>query len=144
MGMQMTVHSKSHLSQLALHAINILESTARDINDWMDANRLRMNAYKTEFIAFGSKELNKCNIDSIEVSGATIHNSEIFKYLGAYLDKELNLKHHITVKCQAVMTGLLRLKLIRHFYAIPLCLWIMRRAVGGVCLEHNNPTMWMD
>ena len=30
-------------------------------------------------------------------------------------------------------------------YAIPLCLsWIMRRAVGGVCVEHNYPKRWMN
>ena len=30
-------------------------------------------------------------------------------------------------------------------YAMVLCLsWIVRRAVGGVCVEHNYPKMWMD
>ena len=116
-----------------LHAINILESTAKDISVWMDANRLRMNASKTEFIAFGSKaQLNRCNIDSIKVSGATIHNTETVKYLGAYLDKELNLKHHITVKCQAAMTGLIRLKLMRHF----LCRKAAETIALGIVMSH--------
>ena len=136
MGMQMTMHSKSHLKPTGdneLHAINILESTARDINDWMDANRLHMNASKTEFIAFGSKaQLNKCNISSIEVSGATIYNIEMVKYLGAYLDKELNLKHHITVKCQEAMTGLIRLKLFRHF----LCREAAETIALGIVMSH--------
>ena len=30
-------------------------------------------------------------------------------------------------------------------YAMALCLsWIVRREVGGVCVEHNYPKMWMD
>ena len=30
-------------------------------------------------------------------------------------------------------------------YAMALCLsWIVHRAVGGVCVEHNYPKMWMD
>ena len=30
-------------------------------------------------------------------------------------------------------------------YAMVLCLsWIVRRAVGCVCVEHNYPKMWMD
>ena len=30
-------------------------------------------------------------------------------------------------------------------YAMVLCLsWIVRRAVGCVCVDHNYPKMWMD
>ena len=66
------------------------------------------------------------------MSSATIHNSEMVKYLGAYPDKELNLKHHITVKCQAAMTGLIRLKLIRHF----LCREAAETIALGIVMSH--------
>ena len=30
-------------------------------------------------------------------------------------------------------------------YAMVLCLsWIVRRAVGGVCVDYNYPKVWMD
>ena len=41
-----------------VNMIRSLELCMNDIKDWMDSNRLKMNAIKTEFIMFGSK--NSC------------------------------------------------------------------------------------
>ena len=33
----------------------------------------------------------------------------------------------------------------RYPYAVPLCLWwIVHRALGGACVDHNYPKVWMD
>ena len=46
--------------------IRSLELCMNDIKDWMDSNRLKMNATKTEFIIFGSKkQLHKCTTESL-------------------------------------------------------------------------------
>ena len=42
-----------------------------------------------------------------------------------------------------VEEGLARIP--KFWLDIPLCLsWIVRRVVGGVCVEHNYPKVWMD
>ena len=59
------------------------------------------------------------------------------------------------VKCISLLEGFKTIKkdvyltnLLAHLwcaYAIPLCQsWIMRRAVGGVCVKHNYPEVRMD
>ena len=80
----------------------------------MDENRLEMNSNKTEFIMFGSKaQLSKCNTMSLTVNGSVIPKLDIIRQLGAWLDSNLNFKHHIVVKCRSAMLNLQRIKLVR-------------------------------
>ena len=54
---------KIHFSQSKseVSAISTLEDCAVKMKQWMDSNRLIMNASKTEFILFGSKQqIKKC------------------------------------------------------------------------------------
>jgi hypothetical protein len=42
-------------------AVQDLEQSAVDINEWMNGNKLKMNNTKTEFIRYGSpQQLEKC------------------------------------------------------------------------------------
>ena len=95
-------------------SISRLEKSADDLKTWMDENRLRINSEKTEFIMFGSKvQLSKCDTTSLTVNGSIIPKSDIIRQLGAWLDSNLNFKHHIVVKCRSAMLNLQRIKLIR-------------------------------
>ena len=95
-------------------AIESLEQCARNIKNWMDQNRLKMNASKTEFIMFGSKEqLMKCNTSNITVSGDIVSRSNKIKYLGVTIDEALNFKDHIKMKCKTAMWNIQRVKQIR-------------------------------
>ena len=81
--------------------ITNLENCATEVKNWMDKNRLRMNDEKSEFIMFSSRQLaKKIDTDCLNVNGTTIQKGEVIKYLGIWLDSELNFKHHITMKCR--------------------------------------------
>ena len=96
--------------------LQLLNSTLKDINNWMGANRLKVNNNKTEFIIFGSEKMLKTTeVDSLDVNGETITRSRIIKYLGAYLDAELNLKTHVANKCKIAMLNIRRIRNIRSF-----------------------------
>ena len=45
----------------------------------------------------------------------------ITRYLGAYLDSELNFREHIKMKCKAVMINLLKIKATRKFLTKEAC-----------------------
>ena len=95
-------------------AITQLEDSAVTIKSWMDANRLKMNSGKTEFILFGSKNnLAKCETTFINVNGDIDNRTSCIKYLGALLDEELKLRQHIIKKCQTAMCGLKRIRNVR-------------------------------
>ena len=81
------------------NTISELEGCMINIKSWMDQTRLKMNPSKTEFINFGSRQqLAKCTHDTISVSGDLILRSDIIRYLGVWMDKELNFKQHVTKK----------------------------------------------
>ena len=78
-----------------------LEKCEADLKVWMNKNRLKMNNDKTEFVLFGSKpQLDKCKTKALNVDNTEIKLVGKIKYLGVLLDWKLNLKKHITSKCQ--------------------------------------------
>ena len=68
------------------------------IKQWMDAVRLKMNPSKTEFILFGNEiQLRKCHTSQIQVDGDLIVRTSTIRYLGAWMDTNLNFKTHTAV-----------------------------------------------
>ena len=92
-----------------------LEECAADLKVWMNENRLKMNNEKTEFILFGLKpQLEKCKTKTLNVDNTEIELADRIKYLGVILDQNLNLKKHITSKCQTAMLNIQCIRNIRH------------------------------
>ena len=78
-----------------------LEDSLKSVKTWMDANRLKMNDGKTEFIIFGSKRmLQQCQTEELDVNSVTVTKSPCIKLLGANLDQDLNFKTFIGQKCR--------------------------------------------
>ena len=97
-----------------------IEACMLNIKHWMDTMRLKMNPSKTEFIYFGSShQLRKCVIENLDVAGDLFLRSHSIRYLGAYLDKNLNYKQHVNKKCQAAMFNYFKIKVIRRLLDIP-------------------------
>ena len=95
--------------------IDSLQECMLNIKHWMDQMCLKMNPSKTEFIYFAyPKQLRKCTTNSINVAGDLILRSTVIKYFGAWLDTSLNLKQHVTKKCQAEMINFFKIRNIRH------------------------------
>ena len=75
-----------------------------------------MNCSKTEFLMFGSRQqLSKCSTKDININGDIIERVPVIRYLGAWLDQQLNLKVQLSKKCQTAMKNLQKIGYIRHF-----------------------------
>ena len=73
--------------------ISELEGCMINIKSWMDQTRLKMDPSKTEFINFGLRQqLAKWTHDTINIAGDLILRCDIIRYLGVWMDKELNFK----------------------------------------------------
>ena len=124
-----------HQEQKTIAAI---EKLMLDIKSWMDAVRLKMNNSKSEFIYFGgSKQLEKCITNQINVNGEWILRSQVMRYLGAYLDTTLNLKQHIKIKCKAAILNLLKIKATRKYLTTEACTKVVITLVMS-CLDYTN------
>ena len=56
----------------------------------------------------------KCITKSLNINNIEIKLADKIKYLGVLLDRQLNLKQHITSKCQNAMLNIQHIKNIRH------------------------------
>ena len=73
-----------------------------------------MNDSKTKFIYFGwPSQLGKCISNSTSINEEIIERSTTTRYLGAYLDSQLDFKQHIQTKCKAAMLNLFKIKAAR-------------------------------
>ena len=110
-----------------------IEACMLNIKHWMDTVRLKMNPSKTEFIYFGGRQqLRKCETNSLDVAGDLILRSHTIRYLGAYLDENLNYKLHVNKKCQAAMFNYFKIKGIRRLLDIPTA----TRLCLSLCISH--------
>jgi len=67
-----------------------LEQCALIINDWMNENKLKMNASKTKSIMFGSRqEFAKFITTSINVENDNFEKQKYICYFGAFHDESL-------------------------------------------------------
>jgi hypothetical protein len=122
----MTCNSSPYLfadDTLLLNTGKDLKSIGKKVNrdlkllvHWLNANRISLNATKTEYILFHSKSksLDK-NFIKIKINGKRLFPSSSVKYLGVYLDEHLSWPTHINdlqVKLRKANGALSKL---RHF-----------------------------
>ena len=115
------------------NAINLLMENLNYIKECMNSVRLKMNNSKSEFIIFGNKtQVDKCITDRLRIEDDIVNRSQIVKYLGAWLDRELTLKTHVKKKCASAMLNLQGIKNIQKFLDRGSC----TKLVVCLCLSH--------
>ena len=77
---------------------------------------MKMNDAKTEYIQFGSvRQLDKCESTMINCNGTAVKKTNCIKHLGAYLDKTVSMRQHITQKSRAAAINLQKIRIIRKY-----------------------------
>ena len=64
---------------------------------------------------------NKCVTHQININGVSVQSADVIRYLGAWMDKHLSLKHHVKVKCKAAMFNLIRIQRLRSYLMESMC-----------------------
>ena len=97
-------------------SVNEIESCLIKVGTWMNENRLKMNAQKTELIFLGSRQqLKKCETSGIKVIDEKVERTKVTKYLGSWLDENLSFAKHATMKCKAAMWNIHRIRNIHSY-----------------------------
>src|SRR6218665_2878225 len=85
-----------------------------EIDVWMSSNRLKLNSEKTQFIWLGGRQqLNKVNINSINLLGSTVNFKSSVINLGVTIDGPLTIKDHVLRICRTSFYQLRQLRVIR-------------------------------
>jgi len=126
----------------AKKAVERVESCCLAVKSWMTRNRLKLNDDKTEVILFGSKvNIEKSQIESVQVGDAAISLSTSARDLGLILDSELSMVDHVSSvvrNCyyQLRILGKLRPMLTRELANEIALATVMSR------IDYCNSTFW--
>ena len=83
--------------------------------NWMSSNRLRLNATKTQFIWFGTRQqLAKRDLTSLASISPPLVSNDPVRNLGVLLDSELTMDAHIKQLCRSCFFQLRRLRVVRN------------------------------
>ena len=98
------------------------------LNTWLNANKISLNASKTEFVIFRSQSHKLDFIPYLKVSGNRIYSSQCVRYLGVLLDEHLSWKAHVSSVAKKLQRANGMLAKIRHY--VPLnCLLNVYHAI---------------
>jgi len=82
-----------------------------DINAWLSACRLRLNAAKTQLLWLGSSQLvDRVGCHDVPVLGTRVAISDTARDLGVVIDSELSLAAHVTAVCRSGYNQLRQLR----------------------------------
>ena len=102
--------------QDSMRAINrILDKDLRELSIWLNANEIALNVAKTEIILFKTSNKNYVVGLKIKLCRKRIHASPYVKYLGVFIDENLNWKKHINEISTKLIKGNAMLSKLRHF-----------------------------
>ena len=87
------------------------------ITDWLRANKLSLNALKTEFMLIGTTQaLSKIgNLLAVRVNGQLIRRVYKSKYLGLIVDDKLSWKDHIDLISSKIRRNIGAMKRVREY-----------------------------
>lgn len=83
----------SRESDALINVHPLLISGLDSINDWLSANRIRLNVDKTKYMVFSYR--GDYNLPPIKTGESTIENTDCSKFLGVFVDRHLSFCDHV-------------------------------------------------
>ncbi len=98
------------------NAVRAMEACIAEVHQWMLSQELKLNPEKTEFMIIGTRQqLEKVNIDCLQVGDRQIMPSSVAKNLGSWFDSKLNMSQHINKTCSSAFFHLYNIRRIRKY-----------------------------
>ena len=73
----------------------IINKELKQLNLWLNVNRLALNISKTNFVIFHTYNKPLQHNVTLKINKKAIMQKDHIKYLGVIIDSHLNWKHHI-------------------------------------------------
>ena len=104
-----------HVNRSIRHLNRLLNLDLRSLCDWLKANKIALNATKTEVIVFRHPNKALPQEVKLKIDGKKLVPTHSVKYLGVYLDEFLTFKQHILDLISKLRRSNGMLSKIRHF-----------------------------
>ena len=136
-------------------AFDRLGKCLEDVKLWLCANKLKLNADKTDFIIFGSKsQQKKLNpFFPVNILGESLIPSDAVKNLGVWFDSDFSFTKHVKNVCKLCFIQMRDLRQIRQYLTRDAALMavanlrklqriqnsLARTVCRASCLSHTTP-----
>lgn len=117
----------------ATQAFNRLRLCLDDVKSWLSANKLKLNADKTEFIIFGSKTQRE-NLEKflpVNILDELLTPSDVVKNLGVWFDSDFSFSKHIQSVCKMCFLQMRDLRRVRQYLTKEAALLVANALVGS-------------
>ena len=85
-----------------------------DVKIWFASHKLLMNEAKTNIVHFSNNLNDKYTTIEVDMDKYTLKSTDHTKFLGFYLDKELNWSIHINKLCSKLSSSLFALRTVKN------------------------------
>ena len=92
-----------------------IEQDLKTISDWFKANKLTLNLEKTEYMFFGTNPVKAKPI--LEIDNITLKPVESVKFLGMWLDQNLNWNIHVNKLITRIKRNMHLLRTPKHLFS---------------------------
>ena len=90
-----------------------VNSELEKVYDWLSSNKLTLNVSKSKFMIITKRKISSSHF-SVKIQGIDLEWCDSYKYLGVYIDKDLNWKQHIHYISQTILKACGSLAKIRY------------------------------
>jgi len=101
------------------------------LQTWLKANKISLNAGKTEFLLFRHQRKTLDFSPYLKISGKRIYPKSSVKYLGVYLDEHLNWHSHISDLSSKLTRANGILSKLRHYVPLNTLIGIYHALFGS-------------
>ena len=111
---QLFIHLKHKNAKIAFDRLG---KCLEDVKLWLCANKLKLNADKTDFIIFGAKsQQEKLNpFFPVNILGESLIPSDAVKNLGVWFDSDFSFTKHVKNVCKLCFIQMRDLRQIRQY-----------------------------
>ena len=107
--------ASAHQASQMISRASCLHTCVKDIAKWMDANRLQLNAAKTEILWCSSqRRVDQLPSQPFLICGSSVDLTSVIRDLGVWIDNGLTMSTHITKVVASCIASLWQLYSIRR------------------------------
>jgi len=113
-----------------------------DINAWLSACRLRLNAAKTQLLWLGSSQLlDKVDCHDVLVLSTRVAISDTARDLVVVMDRELSLAAHVTAVCRSGFSQLCQFRPVVRSLSVNATKTLVQAFIS-CCLDYCNSLLY--
>ena len=99
-------------------SVSSVEACVSEIYSWMSANKLKLNADKTELLVIGSKFRPRPEIPFVNVGAESIKPSREARNIGVMFDDTMNFEKQVATICKSAFYHLRNILRIRKYLSV--------------------------